>query len=67
MMHRFSVPLEVISSMLGHEDTKTTILYLGLNMDDQTAAMSKIAEFQNPLKTGQNRHCPDGGSGQSGI
>jgi len=61
------VPLEVISSMLGHEDTKTTILYLGLNMDDQTAAMSRIAEFQNALKPGKTGPYPEGKSGQSGI
>ncbi len=48
------VPLETINDMLGHEDTKTTVLYLGLNMDDQADAMKKIAEFQRTVNYREN-------------
>jgi integrase len=48
------VPLETIKEMLGHEDTKTTVLYLGLNMDDQADAMKKIGEFQSAVNYGKN-------------
>jgi integrase len=44
------VPLETIKDLLGHEDTKTTIQYLGINMDDKSNAMSQLSTFQNFLK-----------------
>jgi integrase len=60
------VPMETIAQMMGHEDTKTTIDYLSLNMDDQDDAMRKLAQFQSSAKyrVGQNAGCE---SGQSGI
>lgn len=47
------VKLETISSQMGHEDTKTTIQYLGINMDDRTEAMSKLSKFMQDVKNGQ--------------
>lgn len=44
------VPLKTIKEILGHEDTKTTILHLGLNMDDKADAMSKLADYTDALK-----------------
>ena len=44
------VPIETIKDLLGHEDTKTTIQYLGINMDDKSGAMNQLADFQNALK-----------------
>lgn len=47
-------PIETIAEILGHTDTKTTILYLGLNMEDQASAMRKLAEFQEQNRFPQN-------------
>ncbi|HEX2923224.1 MAG TPA: hypothetical protein VHS28_04270 [Chloroflexota bacterium] len=46
------ISLETIQDLLGHEDTKTTIQYLGINMDDKSGAMSQLSKFQNALKQG---------------
>lgn len=46
MMHRAGVPIENIGSILGHSDTKTTVLYLGLDLEDQRASMLKYARYQ---------------------
>jgi hypothetical protein len=40
--------------MFGHEDTKTTVLYFGLNMDDQADVMKKIAEYQSAVNYREN-------------
>ena len=54
MLWLAGVPIETISKILGHEDTKTTIAYLGLNVDDQASAMQKIAEFQRSVNYREN-------------
>lgn len=61
-----TVAIETISDLMGHEDTKTTILYLGLNMDDKASAMKKMAEFQAAVKCRENEKASSW-SGQSGI
>ena len=60
------VPLETIKEILGHEDTKTTILYLGLNMDDKADAMSRLADYTDALKRAKTNEASIR-SGQSGI
>jgi integrase len=49
MLWKAKVPLEVIKEILGHQDPVQTIRYLGLNLDDQDEAMSKLAQYQNSL------------------
>jgi len=66
MLWLAGVPLETIKDILGHEDTKTTILYLGLNVDDQASAMKKFAEFQRSVDLRGNATSQEK-SGQSGI
>ncbi|HPD08928.1 MAG TPA: site-specific integrase, partial [Methanomassiliicoccales archaeon] len=44
-MFRSGVPIEEISSILGHEEIKTTLKYLGLEHDDLTHAMKKAFEY----------------------
>lgn len=61
-----SVPIETIAELMGHEDTRTTILYLGLNMDDKASAMKKLADFQHAVKHRENEKASSW-SGQSGI
>ena len=39
------VPIETISKFLGHESLVETMKYLGLNLDDMDAGMSKLAEY----------------------
>jgi len=60
------IPLETIKELLGHESTKTTILYLGLNMDDKENAMSKLFEYQTSNKRADYLY-NGRKSGQSGI
>lgn len=44
------VPIETIRDLAGHEDTKTTLLYIGVNMDDKSGAMSQLAKYQRAIK-----------------
>lgn len=43
------VPLETISYILGHSDTKQTIRYLGINLEDQGSGMELL--YQRQLQT----------------
>jgi len=45
------VPLEVISDLLGHQDTKTTIRYLALRKDDMVSAMRVLDQALPPLRS----------------
>jgi len=45
------VPIETIRDLLGHEDTKTTLLYIGVNIDDKSSAMNQLADYTNAVKT----------------
>lgn len=51
---------------MGHEDTKTTILYIGINMDDKSGVMSQLAKYQAAL-SGAKSDRASVLSGQSGI
>jgi integrase len=66
VMYLAGVDIATISKVLGHEDIKTTIRYLGLNMDDMSAGMEKYARYQNALKTA-NSGLASKGSGRIGI
>ncbi len=44
------VPLERIALVMGHEDTRTTIRYLGLNEDDARAAMDVLNRADAELR-----------------
>lgn len=44
------VPLEVVSDLLGHQDTKTTIRYLALRRDDMISAMRVLDRVLPPLE-----------------
>jgi integrase len=43
------VKMETILEMMGHEDIKTTIPYLGIKADDQNAAVQKLIAFRENL------------------
>jgi hypothetical protein len=60
------IPLETIRDLLGHEDTKTTIQYLGINMDDKSDAMKQLAKFQSALKRA-NLELASVNGGRTGI
>lgn len=62
-----SCPIETIAELMGHEDIRTTIKYLGINLDDMTSAMSALSEYQMMLRQEQNPSLCLVGSGQSGI
>ena len=49
MLWLAKVPIDVISEILGHEDPRQTIRYLGINLDDQDDAMRRLAQYQNSL------------------
>lgn len=40
LMYRSGVPVATISKLLGHEDTSTTLLYIGVDFDDMSSAMT---------------------------
>lgn len=42
ILHRSNVKIQTISKLLGHEDTATTVKYLGLDMDDMIDGMSMM-------------------------
>ncbi len=46
MMWKARVKIETISSILGHEDIRTTIDYLGLNLTDMMEGMQAYAQYQ---------------------
>jgi len=41
-----TVPIETISEMMGHEDVRTTLRYLGISHEDQGEAMARLYERQ---------------------
>jgi integrase/recombinase XerD len=43
------VPIETIAHMMGHDDTKTTIKYLGIRLDDQDEAVQKLIAYRQTL------------------
>lgn len=45
MLYRSGVEIATISKILGHEDSKTTIKYLGLNLDDMQSAWGKLDTY----------------------
>ena len=44
------VKIEVISSLLGHTDPRTTIKYLGIEQDDQADAQDMLSQFEKKYK-----------------
>ena len=55
MTFRAGAPIETIATMLGHSDTKTTVLYLGIDQEDMAHAMDLLAQYQKAVK------CPEKG------
>jgi integrase len=51
MMSRAKVNIENIAAVFGHSDTKTTLRYLGLDLEDQRSTMLKYARYQEAVKT----------------
>ena len=52
MLYKSGVTLVTISDILGHKDVKTTIKYLGLNLDDQRMAFEKKSKFLKNVREG---------------
>ncbi len=44
------VKIETISNILGHEDVRTTIKYLGIQMDDQKTAMEEVKKWRQEIE-----------------
>ena len=47
--YRAGIPIETIAKLLGHEDVKTTIRYLGIDLDEMGAALSRMYAYQYDL------------------
>lgn len=45
LMSKSGIPIERISKVLGHRDIKTTIEYLGLNIDDMSESFEQYAQY----------------------
>jgi integrase/recombinase XerD len=69
MMHRSGVPTERIMKIFGHSDPRTTVHYLGLDLDDMSEAMTTYAQYQRNLIVPKMEHFEKSQmrSGQGGI
>jgi len=45
-----TVPTKTIARLIGHESTTTTIQYIGVNLDDMSAAMATLSSYQTAVK-----------------
>jgi len=54
MMYFAGVRIEEIANFLGHSDTRTTLLYLGLKAQDTTNALERLARYQKAVKIPEN-------------
>jgi integrase/recombinase XerD len=54
------VQIETIANILGHVDTKTTIRYLGINLEDQRVARAKLRRFRSNTAMSLLRRVPAG-------
>lgn len=45
-LYRAGIPIETISKLYGHDDTQTTIRYLGIDLDDMGSALAKMYDYQ---------------------
>lgn len=45
-LYHAGIPIETIAKLYGHEDIKTTIRYLGINLDDMSDALGKLYNYQ---------------------
>jgi len=54
MMYFAGVRIEEIANFLGHSDTRTTLLYLGLKAQDTTNALERLAQYQRTVKIPKN-------------
>jgi len=69
MMYRAGVKIEEIARIFGHSNTRMTMHYIGLDMEDMSSAMGRLAAYQASTyfpKTERNILSQEK-SGQSGI
>ncbi len=55
-LHKAGVPIETIAELMGHSDIRTTLKYLGINLDDKREAMLVLVQYQKAImcpKTGK--------------
>lgn len=50
ILHMSGVEIEKIADILGHSETRTTLRYLGLRLDDQKLAFTKKSEFLKKIE-----------------
>lgn len=50
MCHQAGLPIERVAYLLGHADTKTTMTYLGLNIDDAATDMRALEAYQESVE-----------------
>ena len=54
-MWQQGVPIETIASIMGHEDIRTTLKYLGINLGDQAKAVQTVRNARLQMaKVAQN-------------
>jgi len=49
------VKVETISKIYGHNDTATTLDYIGVNLDDMSDALGHLSDYQKDLKTNRKK------------
>lgn len=45
-LYRAGIPIETISKLYGHDDPRTTIRYLGIDLDDMRSALARMYDYQ---------------------
>lgn len=51
LLHLSGVGIEEIADILGHSDSRTTLRYLGIKLDDQKLAFAKLDEFLKKVES----------------
>lgn len=68
-MYRAGVKIEEIARIFRHSNVRTTMRYLGLDMDDMSSAMGRLAAYQASFYFSKNETnvLSQEKDGQSGI
>ena len=65
-LYHSGVPIETISAMYGHDNIKTTLDYIGINLDDMGLAMRKMYQYQLNTPGDDDEEVPEDSPSEDG-